>query len=62
MLNDEKEAKVMQLQLLDENKYWLRHSVFLNMDVGSKWAKVYMEKVCGRYPNLLCTIKKVKYV
>lgn len=62
MLNEEKECSVMQIQILDSKGYCVKHSVFLVMDWDLDWLNVYLKKVCGKQPNVLCTCKRVKYV
>lgn len=62
MLNEEKETSIMQIQLLDEETYWMKRSVFLVMDSELDWVHAYWNKVCGKYPNLNATIRKVKHV
>lgn len=58
---EEKECSVMQIQILDERTCWTKHSVFLVMDNALDWTYVYLNKICGKYPNILPTCKKVKY-
>lgn len=62
MLNEEKESLVMQIQILDEDSYWTRRTVFLVMDDKLDWEHAYLNKVCGKYSKIFPTCKKVKYV
>lgn len=59
---EEKESSVMQVQLLDESTYWAKHSVFLVMENELDWLHVYLKLVCGKYPHVNCSCRKVKYV
>lgn len=58
---EEKECAVMQIQYLDEKTYWLNRSVFIVMDETLDWVHVYLNKVCGKYPHINCSCRKVKY-
>ena len=58
---EEKECSVMQIQILDEKTYWTKQSVFIVMDNELDWVHAYLNMVCGKYPNILPTCKKVRY-
>lgn len=61
MLNEEKECSVMQIQILDNETYWVKRTIFLVMDWDLDWLNVYMQKICGKFPNIHCTCRMVKY-
>lgn len=51
---------VQQIQVLDENGYWMRRTIFLNMDKTfcKGLAKVVNDKTV---PNSYTTVRKVLY-
>ena len=54
-------CSVMQIQVLDENTYWLRRNIYLNMD--ENFNKGLM-KVCKdkSVPRTYSTVRAVEYV
>ena len=56
------ECAVMQIQVLDKNTYWSKRTIFINMDNDLDWVHVYLKKVCGKFPYINCSCRKVKYV
>ena len=60
MLNSE-ESNVMQIQCLDDEGYWLKHSYFLNMNSPtfcSMFKKILNDK---NITNTYSTVRSVEY-
>ena len=61
MLKNSTKDKVMRIIVLDEEGYYQKHDIFLNLDKEFNWLKIYHEFIMPKYPHILCVIREVIY-
>ena len=52
-------SKVAQVQILDNDGYWMKRSVFINVNSHSEYLRVFSNKILGKVPRTYTTMKDV---
>ena len=54
-------TNVAQIQILDKNGYWLKRSVFINVNSLNEYTHVFTKKILGKVPRTYTTMREVLY-
>lgn len=54
-------TNVAQIQILDKNGYWLKRSVFINVNSLNEYTYVFTKKILGKVPRTYTTMREVLY-